>query len=591
MSYHIFVAALELSAGLGIAAEPGSRSASGMAMHAPVELPDHRVGVRFWPQKESSSAVIVPRSMPLPVYPAELLRTAVNGFAKLEFAIGNDGSVRDVQAEADSDAAFVPVATAAVQHWTFQPVVDQKASIPVTARMHCQFAFTSYCDDDGVPGLMAPFAHTRLTGREVVALAEQEVRKQGVDLSEYPGFLAPNPNALYPNITVHRGRDGRVKWLVRWSKAIDDRRWKNLSVWIDDQSRAAHVNEAPGEWKEMPDVDHAVTVLFRLEHGSAAAVVPASLPSPAYPFGFARARIGGSVEVAFVIKPDGGIADPKLVRSSQREFEAPVAEVIKQWRFLPTAGQGPNAAGVKVVGYAVFQPNPDDRYDFPLHTPAFVHARLCGHEVVRLAIAKVHEQAADIPLLRWDPTIHVYGTSAGFSATPGGSVKWLVDDFLPKTLMWIDDASSVIRIEQKSSYTFVLLRDIPEEILAIAKSTAVANVGALDEFDVSETRFDTVKSRWILSFRRRGKTIPWGPDFSIYVDAKTHAARFQTGGINGRSQADRSTGTGLPAGQRIGRICRPAEIAEFSAPKPTVWETPNFAGKLVGRPKYRRSRF
>jgi TonB family protein len=533
MNYCICIAALGLSAGLGIAAEPGSLSATGRAMHAPVDLPDHRVGVSFWPQKESSSAVIVPRSLPPSVYPVELLSTAVNGFAKLEFVIGHDGVVRDVRAEADSDAAFVPASVAAVQNWTFQPVVDRKTSLPVTARMSCQFAFLSYRDDDGVPGLMGPFAHTRLTGREVVELAEQEVRKQGIDLSKYPGAFAPNPNVLYPNISVYQARDGRVKWFVKWSKGIDDTRWENLSVWLDDRSRVAHVNDAPGEWKELPASNNAVTVLFRLERGSSVAVVPASLPSPAYPFDLAWAGIGGSVEVSFVIKPEGGVADTKLVRSSQREFEAPVAEVIKQWRFRSTAGQGPNDADVKVAGIVVFQIHPDDRYDFAPHGPAFVLARLSGHEVARLAVAKANEQGGEIPLLR-EPAIHIYGTRQGHSATPDGSVRWLFDDFLPNAQLWIDDASGKIRVEPKSSYTFVLLRDVPEEILAIAKSTAVANVGALDEFDVRETRFDTVKSRWVLSFRRRGKVIPWGPDFSVFVDAKTHAARFQTGGINGR---------------------------------------------------------
>ena len=191
---------------------------------------------------------------------------------------------------------------------------------------------------NGVPGLMVPFAHTRLTGREVVALAEQEVRKQGINLSEYPGFLAPN--TLYPDITVRQVRDGRMQWFVRWSRRIDDTRGENLPVWIDDQSRVAHVNYAPGGWKEMPDTDYAGTVLFRVEQESSV-VIPASIPSPAYPYDLARAGIGGGVEVAFVIKPDGGIADTKLVKSSQREFEGPVNEVIKPHR----AGSECNRAG------------------------------------------------------------------------------------------------------------------------------------------------------------------------------------------------------------------------------------------------------
>src|SRR5690349_24603163 len=128
MNYGIRFAAVLWSAVVGIAAESGSQWATGMASQAPVELPDHRVGMRFWPQKESSSAIIVPRSLPLPAYPAELLRTAFNGFAKLEFVVGHDGLVRDVRAEPESEAAFVPAAIAAVRNWTFQPVVDQKTS-------------------------------------------------------------------------------------------------------------------------------------------------------------------------------------------------------------------------------------------------------------------------------------------------------------------------------------------------------------------------------------------------------------------------------------------------------------------------------
>ncbi len=530
MNYGIRFAAVLWSAVVGIAAESGSQWATGMASQAPVELPDHRVGMRFWPQKESSSAIIVPRALPLPAYPAELLRTAFNGFAKLEFVVDHDGLVRDVRAEAESEPAFVPAAIAAVRNWTFQPVVDQKTSAPLTPRMGCEFAFTSFRDDNGVPGSMSPFARTRLTGREVVDLAEREARKQGIDLSKYPGAFAPNPNSLYPDISVYQGRDGRMKWFVRWSQRIDDRHWENLPVWIDDQSRVAYVNDAPSKWKEMPDTDYAVMVLFRLEQGSSVAIVPASVPSPAYPIDLARARISGSVEIAFVINPDGGIADTKLVKSSQREFEAPVHQVLKQWRFRATAGRESNAAGTKATGYIVFQPYPDDRYDFAVHNPAFLLARLSGHDVARLAVAKANEQGLNIPLLP-DPTIHIYGTREGFSATRDGSVRWLVDDFLPEMHMWIDDASGLVRIERKSSYRLVPLRDVPEEILAIARSTAMTNVDALAEFEAHETRFDTVKSMWILSFRRRGKTIPWVSDFSVYVDATTHAARFRTGGM------------------------------------------------------------
>lgn len=62
--------------------------------------------------------------------------------------------------------------------------------------------------------------------------------------------------------------------------------------------------------------------------------------APTYPFALRDANIPGSVVVEFVIDGEGKVRDPKVVRSSAKDFEAPTLAAVEQWKFAPGMKNG-----------------------------------------------------------------------------------------------------------------------------------------------------------------------------------------------------------------------------------------------------------
>jgi RNA polymerase sigma factor (sigma-70 family) len=86
--------------------------------------------------------------------------------------------------------------------------------------------------------------------------------------------------------------------------------------------------------------------------------------APAYPYAMRQAKVAGSVVVEFVIDSQGNVANPKIVRSSAPDFEAPTLAALAQWKFAPGA-KGGRAVNTRVT--QMFQYQPDDT---PLPEPA-----------------------------------------------------------------------------------------------------------------------------------------------------------------------------------------------------------------------------
>jgi len=61
---------------------------------------------------------------------------------------------------------------------------------------------------------------------------------------------------------------------------------------------------------------------------------------PDYPVDLKTAGISGSVTVEFVIDPTGAVVRAQVVRSSNREFEAPALRAVMKWRFEPGRRNG-----------------------------------------------------------------------------------------------------------------------------------------------------------------------------------------------------------------------------------------------------------
>jgi periplasmic protein TonB len=56
---------------------------------------------------------------------------------------------------------------------------------------------------------------------------------------------------------------------------------------------------------------------------------------PAYPFALKSAGISGEVLVEFVVDESGRVLNPRVLRSSHPEFEAPTLAAVSRWRFEP----------------------------------------------------------------------------------------------------------------------------------------------------------------------------------------------------------------------------------------------------------------
>jgi protein TonB len=56
---------------------------------------------------------------------------------------------------------------------------------------------------------------------------------------------------------------------------------------------------------------------------------------PNYPESLRRARVEGTVTLAFLLDENGRVQDPRVEASTHPEFEAPALEAIRKWRFKP----------------------------------------------------------------------------------------------------------------------------------------------------------------------------------------------------------------------------------------------------------------
>jgi len=62
--------------------------------------------------------------------------------------------------------------------------------------------------------------------------------------------------------------------------------------------------------------------------------------APAYPAELRKAKIDGSVTLAFVLSDEGRVEEPRVENSSRPEFEKPALDAIRKWRFKPGLKDG-----------------------------------------------------------------------------------------------------------------------------------------------------------------------------------------------------------------------------------------------------------
>lgn len=78
--------------------------------------------------------------------------------------------------------------------------------------------------------------------------------------------------------------------------------------------------------------------------------------NPNYPFEMRRAGISGEVTVEYIVDSNGNVAQAQVVRSSQREFEAPALQAVLKWKFRP-GKKGGRAVNTRVQQVITFNLN------------------------------------------------------------------------------------------------------------------------------------------------------------------------------------------------------------------------------------------
>jgi TonB family protein len=67
---------------------------------------------------------------------------------------------------------------------------------------------------------------------------------------------------------------------------------------------------------------------------------PLSAPDPEYSDAARKAKLNGDVVVALAVNEKGGVDDIKVICSSDRRFEQPALDAVKQWEFAPGTEDG-----------------------------------------------------------------------------------------------------------------------------------------------------------------------------------------------------------------------------------------------------------
>jgi protein TonB len=68
--------------------------------------------------------------------------------------------------------------------------------------------------------------------------------------------------------------------------------------------------------------------------------VPVRMVPPAYPYELKRNGVTGVVSLVFEVDEKGDVVDPKVVKSSNAQFEQPALEAIVKWKFKPGRKDG-----------------------------------------------------------------------------------------------------------------------------------------------------------------------------------------------------------------------------------------------------------
>jgi RNA polymerase sigma factor (sigma-70 family) len=88
---------------------------------------------------------------------------------------------------------------------------------------------------------------------------------------------------------------------------------------------------------------------------------------PTFPYKMSRAGIAGDVTVEFSIDAAGKVTDARVLRSSDKEFEASALAAVNKWQFIPgqKEGQSVTTRASQLIKYDLRDNPGDDSHDAP----------------------------------------------------------------------------------------------------------------------------------------------------------------------------------------------------------------------------------
>jgi TonB family protein len=101
----------------------------------------YSVSLTFGADELGKKDAPTPKTVPVPEYPAEMIRAAIGGEVTLDYTVATDGHISDITVVKTSDEEFKKSVSAVARAWIFSPAIDLASGKPVSARMRCKVRF------------------------------------------------------------------------------------------------------------------------------------------------------------------------------------------------------------------------------------------------------------------------------------------------------------------------------------------------------------------------------------------------------------------------------------------------------------------
>jgi TonB family protein len=275
------------------------------------------------------------------VYPYELAAERIEGSATLHYYVREDGAAVGIEVEKASRAEFGQAAVAALEETRFEPEMASDG-LPTNSRR--QF-------------VTVPFAAAQIDAVLLDALKKPEtvvIGAREVDGGLKPLLLAP---PVFPEAAARRkimSGSAQIEFLIDPSGAVRVPRIVSATAPEFGWSAASAVllyRFAPPQKDGKPAlVRVSVPVSFQRPAFQPGQPVDAwdmqSLPSvieqkaPVFPADLKQRGVTGMVDVGFIVDERGMVARTYVLYSTERGFETPALEAVKNWKFKPAMRDG-----------------------------------------------------------------------------------------------------------------------------------------------------------------------------------------------------------------------------------------------------------